>query len=135
LSGQRERRRDFDLHRTSDQAGQLGTFRGLPVIHAAPLGDNTIVLVDLKAFAEFRQWTQSDHALTVTVTGYDEPSAMSAVRADRKLMQAAGRRKLADRARELRKWVLVEIWEECALTVRDANAARAVWLASAKRAR
>jgi hypothetical protein len=68
----------------------------------------------------------------VTVTGYDEPSAMAAVRADRKLMQEAGHWKLADRARELRKSVLVEVWEECALTVRDADAARAVWLPSAR---
>jgi hypothetical protein len=66
----------------------------------------------------------------VTVTGYDESSAMTAVRADRKLMEVAGRRKLADRARELRKSVLVEVWEECTLTVRDADAARAVWLSA-----
>lgn len=46
-------------------------------------------------------------------------------------MQEAGRRKLADRARELRKWALVEVWDECALTVKDADAARAVWLPSA----
>ena len=123
---------EFDLQRAPDQAGQLGTFGGLPVIQARPLGGNTIVLADLKALAAFRQWTQSSQALTVTVTGYDEPSALAATRADRKLMQAEGRRKLADRARELRKWVLVEVWEECELTVRDADAARAVWLSSAR---
>ncbi len=119
---------EFDLQRTSDQAGQLGTFRGLPVIQARPIGVHTIVLADLKALATFRQWTQNGQALAVTVTGYDEPSAMAAVRANRKLMQEAARRKLADHARELRKSVLVEVWEECVLTIKDADAARAVWL-------
>jgi hypothetical protein len=122
---------EFDLQRASDQAAQLGTFRGLPVIQARPLGANTIILADLKALAAFRQWTQSGQALAVAATSYDELSAMTAVRADRKLMQEGGRRKLADRARELRKSVLVEVWEECALTVKDADAARAVWLPSA----
>lgn len=122
---------EFDLQRTPEQTGQLGTFRGLPVIHAHPLGDHTIVLADLTALATFRQWTESDQALNVTVTGYDEPSAMAAVRADGKLMQAPGRRKQADRARELRKSALVEVWEECTLTVNDADAARAVSLPSA----
>jgi hypothetical protein len=123
---------EFDLQRASDQAGQLGTFEGLPVIQARPLGGNTIVLADLKALAAFRQWIQNGQALAVTVTGYDEPSAMAAVRADRKLMLTTGRPRLADRARELRKSVLVEVWEECELTVRDADAARAVWLPSAR---
>jgi hypothetical protein len=93
---------------------------------------NSIILADLRVLAACREWTQSGQALAVTVTGYDEPSAMAAVRADRKLMQEAGHWKLADRARELRKSVLVEVWEECALTVRDADAARAVWLPSAR---
>lgn len=121
---------DFDMQRAPDQEGQLGTFRGLPVIQARPLGNNTLVLADLKALAALRQWTLSGQTLAVTVTGYDEASAMAAVRADRKLMQTAGRRKMADRAHELRKSVLVEVWEECALTVKDTDAARAVWLPS-----
>lgn len=126
--------RDVDLQRVPDQPGQLGTFRGLPVIQARPLGDNTIVLADLEALATFRQWTQSGQALAVTVTGYDESSAMTAVHANKKLMEAAGRRKLADRARELRKSVLVEVWEECTLTVKDTDAARAVWVPARLRA-
>jgi hypothetical protein len=123
--------REFDLERAPEQTGHLGTFRGLPVIQARPLGGHTIVLADLKALATLRQSTESGQALGVTVTGYDELSAMAAVRIDRKLMQAPGRRKLADRARELRKSALVAVWEECALTVNDAEAARAVPLPSA----
>jgi hypothetical protein len=123
--------RGFDLQRGSEPAGQLGTFRGLPVIQAPSLGDHTIVLADLKAFATFRQWTENGQAIGVTVTGYDEPSALAAVRADRTLMHAPGRRRLAERARELRKLVLVEVWEDCAVTVNDADAARAVSLSSA----
>ena len=121
---------ELDLQPATDQAGQLGIFGGLPVIQARPLGPNTIVLADLKALAVFRQWTHNGQSLSVTVTGYDEASAMAAVRADRKLMQGAGRRKMADRARELRKSVLVEVREECALTIKDTDAARAVWLPS-----
>lgn len=44
---------------------------------AQPLGNHTIVLADLKEFAEFRQWTQNGQALAVTVTGCDEPSQMA----------------------------------------------------------
>ena len=121
---------DFDLQRASDESGRLGTFRDLPVIQARPMGGHTIVIADLKALVTFRVWTKSGQALVATVTGFDEPSAMAAVRADRKLMQGPGRRKLVDRARELRKSVLVEAWEECALTVKDADAARAVQIPS-----
>lgn len=120
--------REFDLQRASDRPGHLGTFRGLPVIQARPLGGHTIVVADLQKFAAWRQWIQSDQALAVTVTGYDEHSAIAAARANRKLMQGAGRRKLADRARELRKSVLVEVLEECELTITDADAARVVLL-------
>ena len=49
--------------------------------------------------AEFRQWTNDGQASPA----YDQASAMAAVKADNKLMRAPGRRKQADRARELRK--------------------------------
>jgi hypothetical protein len=48
------------------------------------------------------------------VTGYDQSSAVTAVKADNKLMRTPGRRKQVGRARELRKTVLVQVREQCA---------------------
>jgi hypothetical protein len=87
------------------------------------------------AFPTFRQWTRGADALAITVASFDQQTANAAARADRRLLRQPGRTKLADRARELRKLVFVQALEEFALQVNDPEAARAVPLPPAGRAR
>jgi hypothetical protein len=87
------------------------------------------------AFPTFRQWTRGADALAITVASFDQQTAKAAARADRRLLRQPGRTKLADRARELRKLVFVQALEEFALQVNDPEAARAVPLPPAGRAR
>lgn len=120
------------LEHQADGAGAkdrtLGRFRELLVVRALDQTGDRVTLADLRAFAVFRQWSDSDEVLVTVVTAYDEQTALAAVRADRRLMHAPGRTRLADRARELRKLVLVEVFEELTLAITDTKAARAVML-------
>jgi hypothetical protein len=108
--------------------GELSTFRGLNVIEVRGLSSDRVILADLKAFATWRQRSIAGEALAVSVAGIDEDAAIVAVREDRKLMKEPGRTKSADRARELRKYVIVEACEDFVLQINDSRAARAVML-------
>jgi hypothetical protein len=104
----------------------IGFFHGLRVVEAFDLASDRIVIADLAAFAAWRQWRQADDALTVSVRAFTEADARAAVQANRNLMRRQGRTRLADRARELRRSVLVEVLEQFTLEVTDGAAARAV---------
>lgn len=117
-----------DPSHLGSQDSILGRFRELLVVSVPNLSRDRIVLADLHALAIFRQWTQGETGLQVSVLGFDEESALSTVRADRKLLRTPDRTRLVDRALELRKLVLVEVWEKFEIKVNDSRAARAVRL-------
>jgi hypothetical protein len=106
----------------------LGTADGVPVFDSHELPPDSLVVIALDRFARWRQWkAEGDHEVHVSVTDYGEDAARALVEQNQNLLRTEELTTVEARAREVRKAVLLDVFERFAIEVVDAAAAR--WVA------
>lgn len=106
----------------------LGAADGAPVFESHELSPHKVAVIAVDRFARMRQWkTEDDHDIGVLVTDYDEEAAQAVVESQPDLFRTQERTTVEARARELRKLVRLDVFEQFEIKVTDLEAAR--WFA------
>jgi hypothetical protein len=106
----------------------VGTADGVLVFDSHELPPDRLLVIALNHFARWRQWkADEEHELLVSVIDYDDDAARALVERNPKLFRTEERTTVEARAREVRKTVLLDVFERFAIEVVDAHAAR--WVA------
>jgi hypothetical protein len=106
----------------------VGNADDVPVFELYELPPARLVVIALDRFACWRQWKlDDDHQVHVSITDYDDDVARSLVEENPNLYRTDERTTVEARAREVRKTVLLDVFERFAMEVVDASAAR--WVA------
>jgi hypothetical protein len=114
-----------------DVAGRpfLGSADDAPVLESYEFATDKLVVIALDRFARWRQWRNEDgHAIQVAITDYDETSARALAQEHEDLFRAADRTTIESRAREMRKSVVLDVFERFAIEIVDPLAARSLVL-------
>lgn len=103
----------------------LGTADGVPVFDSYELAPDRIVVIAIDRFARWRQWkVPYDHEIHVSITDYDDAAARALVEEQEDLFRTEERTTIEARAREVRKRVLLDVFERFEVEVADSEAAR-----------
>jgi hypothetical protein len=106
----------------------VGIADGAPVFESYELPPDRLVVIAVDRFARWRQWKgEDDQLLHVAITDYDDNQARALVEQNQNLFRTDERTTVEARAREVRKAVLLDVFEQFEIEVADAAAAR--WVA------
>jgi hypothetical protein len=111
----------------------IGAVEGIPVIDVREMPEDRIAVVALDSFLRWRQWRLDGHEVAVELTAYDEEEARALAEEHDELFRTDERMTVEARARELRKSMLLDVYERFRLDVANAEAARWISVPEANR--
>jgi hypothetical protein len=105
-----------------------GRVDGVPVFELLRTAKDRIWIVDLAAFATWRQWLVNEEGeyLRIEFEDFDEDQALELARENPNMLQSIGRESVADRAAAIRSRVYLRVRERFEVRLKDQKAAR--WL-------
>jgi hypothetical protein len=105
----------------------VGTADDIPVFEAREMPADKIAVIAVDSFVRWRQWKlQDDHEIHISITDYDDQGARALVEEDGALYLTEERTTVEARAREVRKAVLLDVYERFEVEIVEPEAAR--WL-------
>jgi hypothetical protein len=101
-----------------------GRIESVPVFDTLHVPEDRACIVDLAAFATWRQWKVNAGQLSVKIEDFDAEEALQVAREYPQIFRTAERRSAEDRAAEARRHVYLKVREYIDLVVKKQEAAR-----------